>query len=150
MYCPPTLDIETTGSGWYQQVCQPSSYDYEHNRCNTLGSCAPYLQVTIQSVQRSRDKWGPVEIHKTLLKDIQCMGGSGGVQGVRTTLFGPRCRLFNIGPKVEPPPGPRPFFFACRPKMDHPFKKNPGSAPAVAWIFPFAIWLASFMLVVSD
>ena len=32
--------------------------------------------------------------------------------GVRTPPFGPRCRLFNIGPKVAPP------FFACRPKMD--------------------------------
>ena len=34
-------------------------------------------------------------------------GGSrgGGVQGVRTPPpFGPRCRLFNIGPKVGPPP----------------------------------------------
>ena len=29
----------------------------------------------------------------------------GGVQGVRTPPpFGPRCRLFNIGPKVGPPP----------------------------------------------
>ena len=27
-----------------------------------------------------------------------------------TPLFGPRCRLFNIGPKVGPPPGPPPFF----------------------------------------
>ena len=39
--------------------------------------------------------------------------GGGGGQGVRTPPFGPRCRLFNIGPKVGPPP-----FFACRPKMD--------------------------------
>ena len=31
-------------------------------------------------------------------------GGGGGVQGVRTPPFGPRCRLFNIGPKVGPPP----------------------------------------------
>ena len=53
----------------------------------------------------------------------------GGVQGVRTPPpFGPRCRLFNIGPKVGPPLGPPPPFFACRPKMDPPFK-NPGSAP---------------------
>ena len=38
-------------------------------------------------------------------------GGSrgGGVQGVRTPPFGPRCRLFNIGPKVGPPLGPPPF-----------------------------------------
>ena len=28
--------------------------------------------------------------------------GGGGVQGVRTPPFGPRCRLFNIGPKVGP------------------------------------------------
>ena len=26
-----------------------------------------------------------------------------------TPLFGPRCRLFNIGPKVGPPPGPPSF-----------------------------------------
>ena len=36
-------------------------------------------------------------------------------------LFGPRCRLFIIGPK----PGP-PHPFACRPKLDPPFK-NPAS-----------------------
>ena len=30
--------------------------------------------------------------------------GGGGGQGVRTPPFGPRCRLFNIGPKVGPPP----------------------------------------------
>ena len=41
----------------------------------------------------------------------------GGVQGVRTPPFGPRCRLFNIGPKVGPPLGPPPLF-SCRPKMD--------------------------------
>ena len=35
------------------------------------------------------------------------MGGSWGrVRGVRTPLFGSRYRLFNIGPKVGPPPGP--------------------------------------------
>ena len=50
------------------------------------------------------------------------------IQGGRTPPFGPRCRLFNIGPKVGPPLGPPPPFFACRPKMDPPFK-NPGSAP---------------------
>ena len=42
--------------------------------------------------------------------------GGGGVQGSGPP-FGPRCRLFNIGPKVGPPLGP-PLFFACRPKMD--------------------------------
>ena len=41
-------------------------------------------------------------------------GGSwGGGGGPDPPPFGPRCRLFNIGPKVGPPP-----FFACRPKMD--------------------------------
>ena len=34
----------------------------------------------------------------------------GGGQGVRTPPFGPRCRLFNIGPKVGPPLGPPPPF----------------------------------------
>ena len=42
-----------------------------------------------------------------------------GVQGVcPPPPFGPRCRLFNIGVKIGPPPGPP--FFACRPKMDPP------------------------------
>ena len=43
-------------------------------------------------------------------------GGGGG--GVRTPPFGPRCRLFNIGPKVGPPP-----FFVCSrggDRGDHP------------------------------
>ena len=30
----------------------------------------------------------------------------GGVQGVRTPPFVPRCRLFNIGPKIGPPSAP--------------------------------------------
>ena len=49
------------------------------------------------------------------------MGGSrpfGGGGGSGAPLFGPRCRLFNIGTKVGPPPGPP--FLACRPKMDPP------------------------------
>ena len=33
-------------------------------------------------------------------------------------LFGPRCRLFNIGPKAGPLPGPP--LFACRPEIDPP------------------------------
>ena len=37
--------------------------------------------------------------------------GGGGVQGVRSPPFGPRCRLFNIGPKVGPPLGPPPLLF---------------------------------------
>ena len=40
--------------------------------------------------------------------------GGGGSRGSGPPPFGPRCRLFNIGPKVGPPPP----FFACRPKMD--------------------------------
>ena len=53
--------------------------------------------------------------------------GGGGSRGAGPLpLFGPRCRLFNIGPKVVPPPGPPSF--ACRPIMD-PLFKNPGSAP---------------------
>ena len=56
-----------------------------------------------------------------------CVGGGGeGGPGGPAPPFGPRCRLFNMGPKIVPPPGPP--FFACRPKMDPPFK-NPGSAP---------------------
>ena len=42
----------------------------------------------------------------------------GGGAGGPASLFGPRCRLFNIGPTIGPPPGPP--FFACRPKMDPP------------------------------
>ena len=35
----------------------------------------------------------------------------GGCPGGPDPLFGPRCRLFNIGPKVGPPLGfPPPFF----------------------------------------
>ena len=55
-------------------------------------------------------------------------GGGGGCPGGRTPLFGPRCRLFNIGPKIGPPVDP--LFFACRPKMAPPLFKIPGSAPA--------------------
>ena len=53
----------------------------------------------------------------------------GVVQGVRTPLFGPICRLFDIGPKLDPLLDPG--FFACRPRMDPPplLFKNPGSAP---------------------
>ena len=51
-------------------------------------------------------------------------------------LFGPRCRLFNIGPKIGAPPGPP--FFACRPSYNGPPPriKNPGSAPAtpIGWV----------------
>ena len=35
--------------------------------------------------------------------------------------FVPRCRLFNIGPKIGPPSGPP--FFACRPNLDLPLWK---------------------------
>ena len=37
----------------------------------------------------------------------QSMSGSGGA-GDPAPLFGPQCRLFNIGPKVGPPPAPPP------------------------------------------
>ena len=40
----------------------------------------------------------------------------GGSRGSGPPPFGPRCRLFNIGPKVGPPLGPPPLF-ACIPKM---------------------------------
>ena len=42
------------------------------------------------------------------------------IQGVRTPPpFGPRCRLFNINPKVGPPLGPPPFLLVdLRSKMD--------------------------------
>ena len=53
---------------------------------------------------------------RTYVRTHACVGGGacvyvytcqwrirGGVQGVRTPPFGPRCRLFNIGPKVGPP-----------------------------------------------
>ena len=58
-------------------------------------------------------------------------GPRGGVQGVRTPPFGPRCRLFNIGPKVGPPLGPPPPFLlvGLRWTPPPPFK-NPGSAPS--------------------
>ena len=49
------------------------------------------------------------------------MGGSRGFQGVWTPLFGPRCRLFNIGPKIGPP------FFVWRPKIaPPPLRSAPG------------------------
>ena len=51
-------------------------------------------------------------------------------QGVWTPLFGPRCRLFNIRPKVGLPQDWTPLFFACRRKKMAPLFKNPGSAPA--------------------
>ena len=47
---------------------------------------------------------------------------------------------FNVSLDTHgPPPGPPPpFFFACRPKMDPPLFKNPGSAPE----YPqYLIWL---------
>ena len=57
------------------------------------------------------------------------MGGSGGGGGLDPPPpFVPRCRLFNIGPKIGPPSDPP--FFACRPNLDPPPPlKNPGSAP---------------------
>ena len=51
-------------------------------------------------------------------------GGAGGPD----PPFVPRCRLFNIGPKIGPPSAPP--FFDCRPNLDPPPPfKNPGSAP---------------------
>ena len=43
--------------------------------------------------------------------------------------FGPRCRLFNVGPKVGPPLGP-PLFLLVDLRWTPPPFKNPGSAPA--------------------
>ena len=61
---------------------------------------------------------------------IQGGGGPGGPDPPPPP-FGPRCRLFNIGPKVGPPLGPPPPFFACRPKSrwTPPFQKS--------WIRPW-------------
>ena len=52
-------------------------------------------------------------------------GGGGGPP----PPFGPRCRLFNIGTKVGPPPGP-PLFLLVDLRWTTPLFKNPGSAPA--------------------
>ena len=42
----------------------------------------------------------------------------GGCPGGLDPPFVPRCRLFNIGPKIGLPSGPP--FFACRPNLDPP------------------------------
>ena len=54
-------------------------------------------------------------------------GGAGGPD----PLFCPRCRLFNIGPKVGPPPGP-PLFLLVKLRWTHPLFKNLGSTPVHA------------------
>ena len=53
--------------------------------------------------------------------------GPGWLQGRRTPLFGPLCRLFNSGPKVGPPPGSIFLLEDLRIRWT-PFSKNPGSA----------------------
>ena len=53
----------------------------------------------------------------------------GGGQGVWTPPFVPRCRLFNIGPKIGPPSGP-PFLLVDLIWTPPPFK-NPGPAPGL-------------------
>ena len=53
-----------------------------------------------------------VQVWVTASTPVADPGGGGGPGGPDPPPFGPRCRLFNIGPKVGPP------FFACRPKMD--------------------------------
>ena len=53
--------------------------------------------------------------------------GGGGSRGSGPPLFVPRCRLFNIGPKIGPPSAPP--FFAGRPNLGPPPFQNPGSAP---------------------
>ena len=45
----------------------------------------------------------------------------GGPGGQDPPPFVPRCRLFNIGPKIGPPSGPP--FFAGRPNLDPPLSK---------------------------
>ena len=61
-------------------------------------------------------------------------GGGGGPGSLDPPLFVPRCRLFNIGPKIGPPSGPP--FFACRPNLDPPpFPKS--------WIRPRFLLLLS-------
>ena len=56
----------------------------------------------------------------------------GGGPRVRTPLFVLRYRLFNIGPKVGPPPGP-PFLLVDLRWTPPPFK-NPGSAPVYLFL----------------
>ena len=66
----------------------------------------------------------------------------GGVQGVRTPPpFGPRCRLFNIGPKVGPPLGPPPFLLVdlrWTPEADPGCVCDRGDHPA-----PLGMWMTS-------
>ena len=57
--------------------------------------------------------------------------------------FGPRCRLFNIGPKVGPPLGP-PFLLVDLRWTPPPFK-NPGSAPEL----PSSLNLTSTCILVT-
>ena len=47
--------------------------------------------------------------------------GGGGSRGSGPPPFVPRCRLFNIGPKIGPPSGPP--FFAGIPNLDPPLSK---------------------------
>ena len=50
---------------------------------------------------------GYISILRLTLMQWRIQGGGG---GVRPPPFGPRCRFFNIGPKVGPPLGPPPPF----------------------------------------
>ena len=56
----------------------------------------------------------------------------GGPGGPDPPLFGPLCRLFNIGPKIRPNPGP-PFLLADLTWTPPPSFENPGSAPGVSY-----------------
>ena len=84
-----------------------------------------------------------------------CMGGSGGGGGVQAggldPLFGPRCRLFNIGLKVGPPGPLPPLIFACIDLRIRwtPFSTNPGSAPdmyACIYVFMCVLYVYCVIL----
>ena len=63
--------------------------------------------------------------------------GGGGVQDPPPLV--PRCRLFNIGPKIGPPSAPPPFLLVDLIWTPPPFK-NPGSAPAYPAIPHALVW----------
>ena len=63
--------------------------------------------------------------------------GGGGGPGGPDPPFGPRCRLFNIGPKVGPPLGPPPLFLLVdlrwSPVADPGCVCDRGDYPAPDW-----------------
>ena len=87
---------------------------------NTFGKKVCYCQSLPSNVVLLGASLGATQWSECVCVCV-CVGG--GVQGVRTPPFVPRCRLFNINWTQNWTPVCPPPFFACRPNLDPPLSK---------------------------